>query len=83
MKKIKTRYIFVIDSFAGADYFMHQYSFPHLVYAIDLKEMCGFTPQDWNFTWVPTSDFTEVTLDTFKEISKNLKTKTTHFMVPH
>ena len=78
---MKTRYVFVKDMFF--DFPMKEYSFPFLVYAIDLQDMCGFTPQDWNFSWVPSKEFTEVSLEEFKNISKNLKTRTTHFRIPN
>jgi hypothetical protein len=54
-------------------------SFPYIVMAIDLQEMCGFTPQDWNWTWMPDENWEEVSWEEFSKIAQNLKSVTTHF----
>lgn len=54
-------------------------AFPYLVMAIDLEKMCGFTPQDWNWTWMPDENWKEVSWEEFFKISKKLNSITTHF----
>lgn len=63
------RYVYIKDSFI----FPPNYKFKWFVYAIDLKEKCGFCPQDHDYTWEPNEEYCEVTIDQFKEYCKSIK----------
>lgn len=78
---IPYRYIYVKSSNPYSVEFLKNqgYKFPYMVDAIDLIDMCGFTPQDWNPTWMPDEKWKEVSREEFKKYAKNLKSVTTHF----
>jgi len=58
------------------------YSYPYLVHAFDRKDKCGFTPQDWNITWVPDENYEFLSeLEFTKIVSKEIKSCTTHFNI--